>query len=497
MLNVFTYWEHAPNALLWRYIEFCLDTIRSKCLDGCLFHHVTSENIDKYIPDGILHPSWRNIKELGVKSDCVRAACLMLYGGLYVDADTLMLRSPKELDTGHECGFMTWSTSPQRVIAGYIYCCPGSEVAKKWVTNINAMLEQGKHGWTDLGERCLTPAVDSSNHTINWPLNTFLPIEIDREVQRFFSTAPWSAPKESVAVGLNHSLMTRKFESHMRVAGHGKQSYKNISSKSKIMIHKLFDKSRASQVQIKIGVCVPTFRRPKLLGHLISCFESQTYENRRLIAYDDHGETTAGGGDRWEIISDNAQFKTLGEKRNAIVRMMPECDAYVMWDDDDLFLPHALQAIVDGLLRADIVRPSTVLARHGNSLIPTETFWRGDKSDKAYQGSWGFTRSAFDAVGGYEPVSLGEDLLLAKAFRDRGISECDPVSELGHGPWAIAAPHDNDHFSWKCKDYAEWKRLAKTSGEFRVEQHAFVGLSVSEKTMKRPWSGDWYQDEVR
>ena len=82
MLNVFTYWEHAPKSRRWPYIEFCLDTIRSKCLDGCLFHHVTSANIDKYISDGILHPSWKNIKELGVKSDCVRAACLMLYGGL-------------------------------------------------------------------------------------------------------------------------------------------------------------------------------------------------------------------------------------------------------------------------------------------------------------------------------------------------------------------------------------------------------------------------------
>jgi hypothetical protein len=92
---------------------------------------------------------------------------------------------------------------------------------------------------------------------------------------------------------------------------------------------------------------------------------------------------------------------------------------------------------------------------------------------------------------------LGEDLLLAKAFRDRGISECDPVGDLRCGPWAIAAPYDNEHFSWKCKDYAKWKHLAKTSGEFRVEQHAFIGLPVSEKTMKRPWSGDWYQDEVR
>jgi hypothetical protein len=497
MLNVFTYWEHAPKARRWPYIEFCLDTIRSKCLDGCLFHHITSENIDKYIPDGILHPSWKNIKELGVKSDCVRAACLMLYGGLYIDADTLMLRSPKELDTGHECGFMTWTTPPHRVIAGYIYCCAGSEVAKKWVANINEMLEQGRCGWTDLGERCLTPAVDASQDTVHWPLQTFLPIDIDKEVRLFFGTTPWRLPDESVAVGLNHSLMTRKFAGEMRGVGHESVSFKYRSERSRLTIHRLFNKSRTSQTEPKIGVCVPTFRRPKLLGHLIACFENQSYENRRLIAYDDHGEMTSGGGDRWEIVSDTARYKTLGEKRNAIVRMMPECDAYVMWDDDDLFLPHALQSIADGLRRADFVRPSTVLARHGNSLIQTEAFWREDRSDKAYQGAWGFTRSAFDAAGGYESVSLGEDLLLAKKFRDLRISECDPISELGCSPWAIAAPHENEHFSWKCKNYAEWKLLARSAGQFHVENHPFAGLPVLDKVMKRPWSGDWYQDEVR
>jgi hypothetical protein len=307
----------------------------------------------------------------------------------------------------------------------------------------------------------------------------------------------WKQPDVSVAVGLNHSLMTRKYAGEMRTVGHENGAFKYRCEKSRLAIHKIFTKSRASQSEMKIGVCVPTFRRPKLLGNLIACFEGQTYQNRRLIAYDDHGETTPGPGDRWEIVSDTAQYKTLGEKRNAIVRMMPECDAYVMWDDDDLFLPHALQSIVDGLRRADIVRPSTVLTRHGNSLIPTETFWREDKSDKAYQGAWGYTRSAFEAAGGYEAVSLGEDLLLAKAFRKLSLSECDPVGELRCDPWAVAAPHDNEHFSWKCKDYAEWKRLAKASGLFLVENHPVVSFPISESTMKRPWSGDWYQDEVR
>lgn len=496
MLNVFTYWEDAPKSRRWPYIEFCLDTIRNRCLDECLFHHITSANIDKYIPDGILHPSWKDIKELGVKSDCVRAAVLMQYGGLYVDADTLMLKSPKDLDTCHECGFMTWKNSPRRVIAGYIYCKPNSEVAKRWVANMNVMLEQSRHGWTDLGERCLTPAVDSTENTIEWPLSTFLPVEIDMEVEKFFRVSVLR-PEGSVAIGLNHSYMTRKHANEMRAVGHENPMLRVKSTKSSMLIHRLFTKARASMRDMKIGVCVPTFRRPKLLGNLIACFESQTYQNRQLIAYDDHGEIEESSGDRWQIISDNANYKTLGEKRNSIVRMMPDCDAYVMWDDDDLFLPHALQAVADGLRRADLVRASQSLTKNRNALLRTETFWLKDRSDKAFHCAWGFTRSAFDAAGGYEPVSLGEDLLLAKAFRSAGVSECDPVVDFGYNPWSIASPHENEHFSWKCKDYAKWKHLAKSDGEFHVEESPIVNLPLSSDVMKRPWSGDWYQDEVR
>jgi hypothetical protein len=496
MLNVFTYWEHAPKARKWPYIEFCLDTIRSKCLDGCLFHHITSANIDKYIPDGILHPSWKNIKELGVKSDCVRAAVLMQYGGLYIDADTLMLQSPKELDTGHECGFMTWSTPPRRVIAGYIYCCPDSEVAKKWVANINAMLEQGKHGWTDLGEKCLTPAVDSSENTINWPLATFLPIEIDTEVQRFFSVSTWKVPDQSIAIGLNHSLMTRKYAGEMRSAGHENASFKKRSQDSKLTIHKIFSKSRSSQSQMRIGVCVPTFRRPKLLGHLISCFESQNYEDRLLIAYDDHGEIAESSGDRWKIVSRNEPHTSLGEKRNAIAEMFGDSvDAFVFWDDDDIFLPDALSAVENALSRSDWCRASQVLVRGSRDLTRCKTYWREDKSDKAFQCTWGVTQSAFWSVGGFDSVSLGEDLRLAKKLRDAKISEADPIA-MGWNPYAVSSPYGNEHFSWTVKDYEKWKDVAKSDGEFRVADHPF-SLKIGDHVNDRSWKGDWYDDEVR
>jgi len=496
MMNVFTYWENPHKGRRWKYIQICLDSIRYHSLDGCLFHHVTSENIDRYIPEGVLHSSWKNIKELGVKSDCVRAACLYLYGGIYIDADTLMIRSPKDLDTGAEFGGSAWPNPPRRVIAGYAYCDKGSEVARKWVENINARLEKSQFGWCELGEQSLTPAVDASESVDVWPLETFQPIPVDSRVNEFFSVDDPPEYESTVAFGLNHSLMTRKRPNEMMICGVEGNFAEKKRQQSKLMIHKIFEKYQPLIKPMKIGVCVPTFRRPSLLGHLISCFESQTYKESRLIAYDDCGEISPCSGERWEVVSRSERHRTLGEKRNAIAEMMPEVDAFVFWDDDDLYRDDALAAIENGLSRADWCRPSQVLVSSGPVLSRMKTYWRQDKQDKAFQCGWGVTRNAFWNVGGYDPVSLGEDLLMAKKLSASNTSECDPIAN-GWTPYAITCPHSNEHFSWKCKDYEEWNSNAKSHGEFRVVQHRATSLPVAHGVNERSWSGDWYEDEVR
>lgn len=509
MMNVFTYWEEPPSGRKWSYIQYCLDTIRFHCLDGCLYHHITAENMDRYIPAGLLHESWSAIKELGVKSDCVRAALLHLYGGLYVDADTLMVRSPKHLDTGHDFAGMQWSSPPKRIIAGYSYCCKGSKVAERWVSSINENLSLGKDGWCELGEQCLTPAVESVDQSkvLMWDISTFLPIEIDTKVSEFFLNRNNGivGSSETVAVGLNHSWMTRKHpkimaslvENKKRRHLHFNRRNSYASTQKPPVIVDTFRRLTSVVNLMRIGVCVPTFRRPELLGHLIHCFEQQTYGNCCLVAYDDHGELQEKEGPNWKIISRNTPHETLGEKRNAIAEMMPDVDAYAFWDDDEIILPHALDAISHGLSRADFARPSQVLVRSGARLSRTRTSWLADKSDKAYQCAWGVTKSAFDSVGGYPSVSLGEDMLLAKKLSEAMVSESDPIA-MGWSPWLVASPYSNEHFSWDCKDYSKWKMITKKQKtEVVVSPHGFLFNPVSSAVYDRPFKGDWYKEEVR
>jgi len=499
MLNVFTYWENDPNKKKMKYIDICLDSIRFHCLDGCLFHHVTSKNISKYIPDGVLNPEWKKIKQLGVKSDCVRAACLFLYGGMYIDADTMMLKSPKHLDTGADFGGSVWTVPPRRVIAGYCYCAKRSRVAKAWVNNINANLEKGIIGWCELGEGCLTSSIDDSCVVDVWPISTFLPVEIDTSVHKLFEDGdPAECIDDStVAFGLNNSWMTRRKTMEMMIAGADALKLKARRASSTKLIHRVMEFGESKINRMSIGVCVPTFRRPELLGHLIECFSQQEYKNAELIAYDDCGEINEASGDGWTIVSRNERHASLGEKRNAIARMMPEKDVYVFWDDDEILLPHALTAIEHALSRADFARASQVYTTQGRNLVRTKTYYRRDAEDKAFQCSWGITRSAFECVGGYDSVSLGEDLVLAKKLRDAGISESDPI-ELGWKPFLVASPYSNTHFSWNCKDYEEWNRVTeKAAVDVIVRPHEFKFTQFGETVIDRPWSGDWYEDEVR
>lgn len=495
-MNVWVYWE-GPRV---PYIDRCIDSIRQRCYRDCAFHFVTGENIGQYIPDGLFHPRWKQIPELGVKSDVVRAAVLHQFGGLYVDADTVMLRSPVGvIDETKDCAYMEWSTPPQRCIAGYIYCAPGSPVAKMWVDNINRSLARRRVGWTMLGEGCLTPAINATppENLQRLPLSTFLPIEIDREVEKFFEGGDWPSltTPETIAFGLNHSWMMSRRPHDMRLPPHRMAS-------SPLRIHQILTHCQRNLKPPKITVCCSTYRRPELLARLIHSFEQQDYQDREMLILDDSGELQETCGDRWRIMSQPNRFPTLGAKRNYLASIAGEnTDAIVPWDDDDIAAPWALSAIAQGLYRADLVRPSEVLiAGRGGRMERHQTFWREDRLDKAFHPAWGFTVGAFRAVGGYpDDVSHGEDLRLAQRFRDAGVSEADPL-EFGHLPYYVYAPWKNEHFGWTHKNYETWSdKLRPAAATVAPVPH---GLDLShgnilDDRVARSFAGDWYESDTR
>ena len=85
---------------------------------------------------------------------------------------------------------------------------------------------------------------------------------------------------------------------------------------------------------MKLVVLCPTFRRPKLLGYLIRCFERQTHPDRELVILDDAGTLRPQTGDLWRVLSQPNRFPTLGAKRNALARLAPsDCGGLGFWGD--------------------------------------------------------------------------------------------------------------------------------------------------------------------
>jgi hypothetical protein len=240
--DVWVYWEGKR----WPHIDVCLRTIERACRAGKdRFHLITGENYADYMPTAMIHPRWREIRQLGVRSDCVRACLLAAHGGVYVDADTLAIRSPGELlGTGRaDLRCTQWTHKRGRpLVAGYVAAGDMSLVARQWLENINGLLESDfervqRDGWCLLGEECLTHAMSACLHegalVELFPLEQVLPIEIDTEVESFFECGDplRRIDGRTLLFGLNHSWFVSRRPDDFR--------YPERWERSPLLIHRL------------------------------------------------------------------------------------------------------------------------------------------------------------------------------------------------------------------------------------------------------------------
>lgn len=201
-------------------------------------------------------------------------------------------------------------------------------------------------------------------------------------------------------------------------------------------------------------VCV-TYNRPRQLGQMIRCFQQQDYAARELVILDDAGQYRPTEGPSWRLASAARRFPTLGEKRNAAVRLIsPDVEAIAVWDDDDLYMPWALRASVAALGCAAWSRPSLVLHPRADGVLQQH------RTGGLFHSGWAYSRDAFERAGGYPPINNGEDQGLAERFHQCAVADADPMS-LGFSPFLVYPWANVPHLSWAGpKGYANWGRLA-------------------------------------
>jgi len=154
---------------------------------------------------------------------------------------------------------------------------------------------------------------------------------------------------------------------------------------------------------MKIALLTITWKRPRLLGRLIECFNRQSSSDCEMVILDDAGDyPDQPSGNHWRIISHNMRYPSLGAKRNACARLVsPDTEGFLICDDDDFLFPWAIEATAHALAKGPWAQPREVYEFNGNRLVRYETFSHTRPNYIDYHSGWSYRRSVFEDMGGY------------------------------------------------------------------------------------------------
>lgn len=215
-------------------------------------------------------------------------------------------------------------------------------------------------------------------------------------------------------------------------------------------------------LQLPFVSCLcPTYHRPQLLANSLACFLSQSYpaDRRELIILDDAGQFSPQRGNGWELISVGRRFSSLPAKFNALAALA-RGDIYVVWEDDDVYLPWHIQAHVEVLTNDHFVsKPSRVRSHFQGVLSEEDAVGR-------FHASIAFTKEILTKVQGWPLTSRGDfDQQFLGLLASTG-SVGDPVSS--HAPsyifrWESTQAYHGESFMQSADD-EQWYVRAESAG---------------------------------
>jgi glycosyltransferase involved in cell wall biosynthesis len=184
-----------------------------------------------------------------------------------------------------------------------------------------------------------------------------------------------------------------------------------------------------------ISILVPTYNRSKFLPLLIHNLKSQTYPHNKLevCIYDDGTEpfTDNTAGLQLDIYPIKLVYhrdkvrKSIGEKRNYLVKKLSRNKFLCFMDDDDIYNPvyieYSFKCLKDN--KAGLVGSSSMLFTYPEK----DYVLTGIKCPKKFQiheATMLFTRRYFGSMGGFENSSQGEGVKFIQD-RDRDVFNTD------------------------------------------------------------------------
>jgi len=215
--NLFTYWEGPMPP----FIKYCLKSIKERAGSDVTVHIITPENVDEYMAGSGLNNNWKRITHLAQKVDAIRIGLLYKYGGIYCDADTILLKPVGHLFDSFENSdiiVFRW-TFNQRILNGYFIAKKHSSFLSNCLDQLNLILTTNfkecynEGGGVFLGE-CIFKQAEYFNKFNQLNLKTFIPFEFPPQRDKWYmsgSAEEYLAP-ETVAFALNLSQYNPDFK---------------------------------------------------------------------------------------------------------------------------------------------------------------------------------------------------------------------------------------------------------------------------------------------
>ena len=184
-----------------------------------------------------------------------------------------------------------------------------------------------------------------------------------------------------------------------------------------------------------ISILVPTYNRSKFLPLLIHNLKSQTYPHNKLevCIYDDGTEpfTDNTAGLQLDIYPIKLVYhrdkvrKSIGEKRNYLVKKLSRNKFLCFMDDDDIYSPvyveYSFKCLKDN--KAGLVGSSSMLFTYPEKDYVL-TGIKCPKKHQIHEATMLFTRRYFGSMGGFEKSSQGEGVKFIQD-RDRDVFNTD------------------------------------------------------------------------
>lgn len=177
---IWSYWENKPGSTRPEYIDLCLETFYKHNPDFKI-NILNEKTLYDYLPN-----IRQDINKLSLahKSDYIRIVLLEKYGGIWLDADTIVMRNltpiiDKLNNEEHDyIGFGCSYNICNQKISGYPKpsnqaqaAKPHNILMKRVLKNLNTFMDQNKNkqfGYFDMGKKLIWNSIDELKKEINY-----------------------------------------------------------------------------------------------------------------------------------------------------------------------------------------------------------------------------------------------------------------------------------------------------------------------------------------